>query len=207
MRFNAMKFGMPLLLGLLTIAPSAGWGLPCNAGGPVLARPIGDGGVSEFTFQSPYPPPYVTGPYRWTLVDDFPEVGTPTTIRSGFINLTPSATKTELFAVGNSDPVNAGLQFRACTIRAQLLVDGPGTTTVHLVVKQGTTQVDGPPIYLGANYLQEYQSAPMLVNPTTPAPQQPWTSSDLSSGSIIIGVKNDPGTWGVGIASIVLECE
>ncbi len=176
----------------------------CNSSAPVVARPIGQG-TSQFTFQVPIGPPNMIASTHWMLVDDFVDCFTGTTLQSGFYSMPPLTTaKTESFIVKNPGQDGAGLTFASCTIRAQIMTNGPGNSTIHLIVKQGATQVDGPPRVVTQPVLQEFDS-PMATNPITGLA---WTSDDLSTGNTVVGVKNDanPNT-GVGLESIVLQCE
>jgi hypothetical protein len=192
------------LLGLLSSVPQpAAAAVMCNGNGPVLARPVPSAstGVNQFAFQIPLSPA-LTGINHYLLVDDFPETHTVVGISTGLINTVTGVPKSELFWVAANESM-VGYQFASCRIRSHMLVNGPGTTPVFLVVKQGATQNDGAAITVTTNFLLEYERV-MPLNPITNAP---WTGDDLEGG-IIIGVKNTaaPG-GGVGFADIAMECQ
>lgn len=190
---------------LALVAPGESRASTCFAGDPVIAKPVTGVGTNQFTVQIPVSP-LLSAANHWLLVDDFEEPNDGN-VRTGYYNTSIAGPKSELFAVVTGDyAVDPGLQFGSCTIKAHMLVNGPGTTTVNLVVKEGAVQSDGAPITVDANYLKEYERV-MPVNPVT---SQPWTSDDVlgSGGGTIIGIKNNAAPFGIGVgfADIALVC-
>ena len=196
-----------LAAGLVVLAGRDGRAQTCHGGDPVIAKPVAGGGTNQFAFQLPDPPatgaPSLAASWHWFLVDDFVEESASASISSGFINTSTSGSKSELYIVRNAAQEGLGETFSSCTIRAHMLVNGTGSTTAYLVVKQGATQSDGSAITVTGNYTQEYQRV-MTTNPITGVA---WVSDDIGLG-ITVGVKNDAGVngIGVGIGDIVLEC-
>jgi hypothetical protein len=192
-----------LLTGVLLTQTTFSHATCLTGGEPVVAKPTSAGGSAQFTVQAPTAPA-LAGGYHWMLVGDFyPSWSTGQALNTGYYSMPSATAKQELYNVSNANQEDAGMVFNACTIRSQLLPNGPLPVTVNLVVKQGATQSDGNPIVLTSTVGTVYERS-MPLNPIT---NQAWTSADLFFGTII-GVKAAANTnAGVGLESIILECQ